>query len=79
MARTIRSINARFLKKYEHAFPHYSVAAKSAEQLVREILADIAVEIHVISSRCKQPDSLRLKLRRKKYRQPGRQVTDTVE
>lgn len=78
MAKTIRSINARFLKRYERQFPRLSEAAKLAEQLVREIVSDVAVEMHIISSRCKQPDSLRLKLRRKKYRQPGRQVTDKV-
>lgn len=78
MAKTIRSINARFLKNYERDFPQFREAARSAEKLIRAILADLTVEIHIITSRCKQPDSLRLKLRRKRYRRPGRQVTDRV-
>jgi len=78
MAKTIRSISARFLKNYERKLPRFREAAKTAEDLVRAILADLPVEIHVITSRCNEPDSLRLKLRRKRYRQPGRQLTDRI-
>jgi|SRR5439155_26823982 len=78
MARTIRSITARFLKKYGRELPRYTEAAKLAEELLREIVAEAPILIHVIGSRCKRLDSLRLKLRKKRYRQPGRQLTDKV-
>jgi ppGpp synthetase/RelA/SpoT-type nucleotidyltranferase len=78
MAKTVRSIAARFLKRYEHELPHHKVSATLAETLVREILGDIPFQIHAITSRCKTLPSLRLKLRTKKYRQPGRQLTDRL-
>src|SRR5260370_23227745 len=79
MARTIRSITARFLKKYKRELPRYKEAAKLARKLVRQVLGGSApVQIHIISSRCKRLDSLRLKLRKKKYRRPALQVTDKV-
>jgi ppGpp synthetase/RelA/SpoT-type nucleotidyltranferase len=78
MAKTIRSITAHFLKKYELELPKYKEAARLAEKLVGEILAAAPVHIHAITSRYKRLPSLRLKLRNKKYRVPGRQLTDKV-
>jgi ppGpp synthetase/RelA/SpoT-type nucleotidyltranferase len=78
MAKTVRSITARFLKKYERQLQHHKQAAELAEKMIREILSDVPVQIHLITSRHKRLDSLRLKLRKKRYRQPGRQLTDKV-
>lgn len=78
MAKTIRSIAARYLKQYERELPQHTKAASLAEGLVEEILADLPFQIHAITSRCKSLSSLRLKLRTKKYRQPGKQLTDRL-
>ncbi|HET7213086.1 MAG TPA: hypothetical protein VFL79_05830 [Terriglobia bacterium] len=78
MARTIRSITARFVRNYERNLPRYKKAATAARKLIRAILSSSHVQIHLITSRCKKPESLRLKLRRKRYRQPGQQLTDIV-
>ncbi len=78
MAKTIRSITARFVRRYEREFRQYKKAAKVAGKLVRTILSDSQVQIHLTTSRCKKPESLLLKLRKKKYRRPGRQLTDIV-
>jgi len=78
MAKTIRSIAARYLKQYERELGQHEKAARLAEDLVQELLADVPIQIHAITSRCKKLASLRLKLRAKKYRQPGRQLTDKL-
>jgi ppGpp synthetase/RelA/SpoT-type nucleotidyltranferase len=78
MARTIRSIAARYLKKYEKELSHYKKAAGLAEELVQEILFDSRIQIHAITSRHKTLDSLRLKLKLKQYKQPGKQLTDKI-
>lgn len=78
MAKTVRAISVRFLKKYEKQIQDYAQATKVAEELVRDILRQEQVHIHVVTSRYKGLDSLRLKLWRKKYRQPGKQLTDKI-
>lgn len=78
MAKTVRSIAARYLKRYERELPQHGIAASLAEDLVRDILADVPFQIHAITSRPKTLASLRLKLRTKKYRQPGKQLTDKL-
>jgi ppGpp synthetase/RelA/SpoT-type nucleotidyltranferase len=78
MAKTLRSIAAKYLKRYERELPLHTIAAGLAESLVREIVSDVPFQVHAITSRCKTLPSLRLKLRTKKYRQPGRQLTDRL-
>ena len=46
--------------------------------LVRQVVRDLDVDIHLVTARAKQPDSLRGKLRRKSYSDPSVQVTDTI-
>lgn len=45
---------------------------------MEEILADSGIDYHVVTARCKDLDSLRVKLRSKAYRRPSVQVTDKV-
>jgi ppGpp synthetase/RelA/SpoT-type nucleotidyltranferase len=78
MAKTVRAIAAQYLKRYERELPQYVVAAGLAEDLVCDILSDVPFQTHAITSRPKTLASLRLKLRTKKYRQPGRQLTDKL-
>lgn len=78
MAVTLRTITNRYLQRYQRQLPNYKLAADQAKQLIADILADSTLDVHAITSRCKSPDSLRLKLRRKGYRNPARQVTDKI-
>jgi len=76
MARTRRSIAARFLKKFKSEKENHELAAKQAEALIREILVNSPALVQVVSGRCKETASLWLKLCEKGYGQPARQFTD---
>lgn len=78
MAKTRRSVAERFLQRFTLDRPSYEQAAKDAVVLLTEILENIPVLIHVVSARCKDTASLRLKLSQKGYGQPKRQVTDLL-
>jgi putative GTP pyrophosphokinase len=78
MAKSKRSIAAMFLTAYSERLEHYRVAAQQLELLISDILLNIDAEIHQICARHKDLDSLRLKLREKKYSRPGQQLTDKV-
>lgn len=67
-----------FLEKYSKAYSRYDQAAKEAGTFVTSLLQDSPLAIHVIQSRPKSIDSLRGKLRKKRYRNPSRQVTDLI-
>src|SRR2546426_985006 len=68
----------RFLRSYEHDYSATCEAAEIARRLVEAAVREIGVFTHLVSSRAKTPDSLRAKLRRKKYTRPKQQVTDTI-
>lgn len=73
------SKNSRiFLAAYKKAYPRFEKAAREAQELVKRALRDSVIPIHMIEARAKSVDSLRGKLRRKRYRHPARQVTDLV-
>jgi putative GTP pyrophosphokinase len=78
MAKSKRSIAAQFLRSYNDQLEHYRVAAKQLGSLLSDILININADIHQISARRKDPNSLRLKLRDKKYAKPNQQLTDKV-
>jgi len=78
MARTLRVTAGRFLKKFEAERPTYEKAAEQATALIKEILINSPVLIHLVTARCKGTPSLWLKLCEKRYRRPKQQVTDLV-
>lgn len=67
-----------FLDKQTKAHSKFEKAAAECEDFARNVLRDSFVPIHLIKSRAKAIDSLRGKLRRKKYSNPAAQVTDLV-
>ncbi|HEU0049136.1 MAG TPA: hypothetical protein VFQ43_16210, partial [Nitrososphaera sp.] len=67
-----------FLEKYGKAYPRFEQAAKEAATFLKSVLQDSPLAIHVIQSRPKSVDSLRGKLRKKRYRNPSRQATDLI-
>ena len=75
---TVASASRKFLKIYRDEFPNYKVRAKTLEGYFGEILQESSIEIHKIEARAKEPKSVQLKLRRKRYRRPQNQLTDKL-
>jgi ppGpp synthetase/RelA/SpoT-type nucleotidyltranferase len=67
-----------FLRTYTGDYTTAKQAAEIARLVVEGIVRELSVPIHVISSRAKTPQSLRIKLRQKKYIRPSHEVTDTI-
>jgi len=78
MAQTKRSIAGRFFKRFVADKATYDLASQQATALIKEILVNSPVLIHVIGARCKESSSLWLKLCDRGYWQPKRQLTDLV-
>src|ERR1035437_5967059 len=68
----------RFLKKYVDEYSDAQQAALAAKSAVESELVDLGVLIHLVTARAKSPDSLRAKLRKKRYKRPERQLTDCI-
>lgn len=68
----------RFLGQYTRDYPNIQQAARLAENLVRYLIISAGVQAHVITSRAKTPESVRAKLRRKRYPRPAEQLTDAI-
>ncbi len=75
MSRLSRRAEA-FIDKYANEYPQIHHATQMAESVVRSVLQDAGLDV-LITSRTKHSDSVRAKLRRKSYRDPTRQLTDT--
>lgn len=75
---TIASVRRKFLGTYRAQFSDFKVKAEALEKFVRSILQETSLEIHAITARAKEPDSVHLKLLRKKYRRPQSQLTDKI-
>jgi len=69
---------AIFVAGYERHYQAHKEIARRIEDLVRQVVRDLSVDIHLVTARAKAPDSLRGKLRRKNYSDPAAEVTDTV-
>src|ERR1035441_997788 len=69
---------AIFIAGYERRYQAHKEIASRIEDLVRQVVRDLGVDVHLVTARAKGPDSLRGKLRRKNYSDPSAQVTDTV-
>jgi ppGpp synthetase/RelA/SpoT-type nucleotidyltranferase len=67
-----------FLEKQTKAYSKFEKAAVECKSLAQRILRDSFIPIHLVESRAKSIDSLRGKLRRKRYTNPAVQVTDLV-
>src|SRR4051794_37636471 len=68
----------KFLNAYAQELVPLHECAKAAEDLIRSILRPEHLPIHQVSARAKSLDSMRLKLRRKRYDDPVSQVTDKI-
>jgi ppGpp synthetase/RelA/SpoT-type nucleotidyltranferase len=68
----------RFLARYESDYPNKQREAELVRKLVISIISDQKAFVHVVSARAKSVRSLRDKLRRKKYKQPARDLTDLI-
>lgn len=69
---------AEFIASYEREFEGHKNRATKLTLLVRQIVEAVGVDIHLVSARAKHPDSVRAKLRRKKYADPAAQLTDRI-
>ena len=67
-----------FLERYRKRFPQYKSRAELVEKFLSDALRDRKIDIHKIEARAKTPESVHLKLLRKKYRRPESQLTDKV-
>jgi ppGpp synthetase/RelA/SpoT-type nucleotidyltranferase len=67
-----------YVEAYAKACEVHNASARIIESLIREILADPPLEIHQISCRPKSIESVRLKLLEKRYKNPGRELTDAL-
>lgn len=78
MARQLHQIAAEYLKWYDANQAHNVKAAIALEQYLAELLADANRQPVLVSTRAKAVGSVRAKLLRKGYRQPGRDLTDRL-
>jgi ppGpp synthetase/RelA/SpoT-type nucleotidyltranferase len=78
MAVTLRTISNRFLKRYKERLPFLVESARQAKQFAQKTLSNASLDVHLISARPKDLDSVRLKLHKKRYRRPGLQLTDLI-
>lgn len=67
-----------FIAEYERQYAENSKSATHLEALIKSLVNDTSVDVHLVSSRAKDPDSLRAKLRRNSYTDPEIQVTDRI-
>jgi ppGpp synthetase/RelA/SpoT-type nucleotidyltranferase len=75
---TAASTRRKFLVKYRTEFPDYKLRAEALEKFVKDILQGSYIEIHKIEARAKDPNSVHLKLLRKRYSRPRSQLTDKL-
>ena len=75
---TLTRVSRLFLEKYTKEFARFKQAAKEAETFLAAVLADSTIPIHLVQGRAKSIDSLRGKLRHKRYRNPSTQATDLI-
>ncbi len=75
---TLTRVSRLFLEKYTEEFSRFQEAAKEAEMFLTSVLADSTIPIHLVQGRAKSINSLRGKLRHKRYSNPSRQATDLI-
>ncbi len=75
---TATKVGRQFLYEYAQEFGGLISSAKLAEDLVRSVLKPSHLEIHQVAARVKGLDSMRLKLRRKHYSHPERDILDKI-
>jgi ppGpp synthetase/RelA/SpoT-type nucleotidyltranferase len=67
-----------FIRAYEEQYSVAQAAAKLACETVERALRDTGAFVHVVSGRAKKPGSLRAKLRKKRYKEPQKRLTDLI-
>jgi ppGpp synthetase/RelA/SpoT-type nucleotidyltranferase len=67
-----------FIAFYYQNYPNLSKATEDAKKLVESIVLALGIEIHAVSARAKDGNSLREKLLRKPYTEPKQQLTDLI-
>ena len=75
---SLRPRDRAFLRKYQTEFTRYTKAAVEAHRHIEAALSGIVLPIHAVTYRPKTVNSLRGKLRRKRYHNPQSGVTDLV-
>jgi ppGpp synthetase/RelA/SpoT-type nucleotidyltranferase len=68
----------KFLEAYSSEFADTDRAARLIEAEVRRIVRDTGAFVHAVTGRAKSVDSLRGKLRRKRYARPDQRLTDLI-
>jgi len=68
----------QYLADYSARYRAHKNAARLVQSLLKEILSDPSLEIHLVNCRAKGPGSVRIKLYEKHYRNPEREVTDIL-
>ncbi len=77
MVRFTKKVKA-FIAEYERQYSVLTKSVANLETLVRSFVRDTSVDVHLVGSRAKEPDSLRAKLRKKKYANPELELTDRI-
>jgi ppGpp synthetase/RelA/SpoT-type nucleotidyltranferase len=68
----------RFLQGYENTYEKYRDVASVLEEKIESLVRETGSDIHLVTARAKALDSLRSKLRRKRYSNPREQITDLI-
>jgi ppGpp synthetase/RelA/SpoT-type nucleotidyltranferase len=68
----------KFLRVYADDRKQFEAAAELARRIVERIARETGSLVHVVSGRAKTSESLRGKFRRKRYRNPSREITDLI-
>lgn len=67
-----------FADRYEDEYAHLKESALCALRLVKLIVDNIGISVHLVTHRAKEPGSMRAKLRQKRYSNPEKEVTDQI-
>src|SRR5216684_4123628 len=67
-----------FLRAYAPQFADTDRAAKLVGAEVERVVRDTGAFVHAVTARAKAVDSLRGKLRRRRYKRPAQRITDII-
>lgn len=68
----------RWLAKYQASFESYVLAASAAEGQILDAFRGLPLDLHAITARAKDPDSVAEKIARRSYGRPSRQFDDLI-
>lgn len=72
------SSEAAWAEHYDDTYKDYENAVDEARKVIEDALAGSSIAVHQVTARAKSPDSVRAKIRYKRYDDPEAQMTDLL-